>query len=201
MALHTNTRRSHKKQIVAIVVVALLLVGGYGLYANAYNTWPLMPNNNTTNNSQDTASGKVSKGNSDKNTDESDLIKKGGNKNQGKHSTDGTGVSDNQGKGVSPQSGGVSSDSKQITLYTPKSGQTLTSGTSIKGAASVSKIQYRISDDIHGQIGQGSLDVKDGYFSGTISVNGTDAKSGTFEVYSFNSQGQEVNHIGIKVKY
>lgn len=212
-----NTPKSPIKKIIIIalcVIIAACL--GYGVYAKSNTAWPFSLNETQ----QDGNDASSAKGNDDLDVDEANTneenditenkkiispgveerVKKGEGSGQKDSTTSGTGIFDTRGKNVSNQSGGVSSKSGAMTLYTPAENEKLTSGTIIKGSTSASKIYYRINDNLHGMIGSGQLTPKSGKFSGELSVN-TGAKAGSFEVYNLNSSGQEINNISIQVRY
>ncbi|MGH7217928.1 MAG: hypothetical protein ACREGE_00570 [Candidatus Microsaccharimonas sp.] len=206
MALQLKTNKNNKKIILITVGVVLLALSSYFIYAKSVATWPFNSSTDSPAKSQKPGTSiSVPEDNETPVNPKDDLernsIEQGGNTNQGQHSTDGSGISDTGGVGVTHQTGGIRSSSGQITLYTPTSGQKLSSGIKISGASSLPEIQYRISDTVRGQIAQGTLSTSGGLFSGTLVVTGTSAKSGTFEVYSFNSEGQEVENIKIEIKY
>lgn len=197
-----NRKKANKKVImtIATVVVALCIMAGYVVYAKSSQVWPFEGDHSSSRNG--TANKKTNKTRDNTGSVSSsieDHAKNGGGSGQDESSTSG-GVSDTGGKDTGAQSGGVSSQSGNITLYTPGLNQNISGDIVVTGAAKVPEVFYRISDDVHGMINSGKLSVHDGRFSGNLSVS-TTAKRGTFEVYSFNVQGQEVNNINIAVGY
>lgn len=201
-------RKKRLSKWLLVVPIAIVLLGGYGMYAEANSLWPFATSHiaSTTEDSKATStknpasSRAVDKKNDIISPQTESHIKNGGGSGQDNSSTSGTGISDTGGSGVTKQSGGVSSKSGNITLYSPASNQTITGEIAVKGAANVSEVFYRINDNVHGMISNGRLEVHNGYFSGNLSAS-TNATEGTFEVYSLNSQGQEVNNISVKVNY
>lgn len=189
----------NKKRLVIIVAVTMLIVAlpfvyVYGFGGNLFG-WAEF---------QDTEDSRP--GVNEPRNAEDDATKQEGNQghssgNDESNTGGGTGVVDSEGSDVDGgQSGGVSSESGDITLLTPQEGQKLENGQSIQGGASVDKVFYRLEDDVRGVIGTGELQVRDGKFSGTLSLN-TSGKNGTLDVYSFDGQDREVNSIRIKVTY
>ena len=191
--------RSHKnmpKRLIITTLVIIILLGGYLFIAKASSLWPFQANNqkNSSKNNE------TSSNTSDKPTQEAEDYVKDGGGSQDSSPSQGSGVTDTGGSNVTKQSGGISSSSGDITLYSPTTDQTISNGVKVSGSANVSEVFYRINDTTHGMIANGRLAVKNGLFSGTINVN-TDASTGTFEVYSFNSQGQEINNISVDIRY
>jgi len=189
---YSNTPK--KITILVVVIVLVCSLVGYSLYAYLENTWPFtrsIPSEtqNSTKNSDSTSS---------VGTDVENYIKDSGG-SQSDSSTQAGGVVDTGGKNVT-QSNGISSSSGDITLYSPVVNQKVSGQVTVSGSAKVSEVFYRINDDVNGMIGSGRLTVHSGYFSGNLTVS-TKASTGSFEVYSFNSQGQEINNISISIKY
>lgn len=102
-----------------------------------------------------------------------------------------------------PSSQWATSSSGAITLQEPYSDETIQSGATISGTAesSVSTVNYILTDNSVGQIAQGSLDVVNGKFTGTLHFT-SHSTAGTLQVYSPNpSNGAEENIINIDVNY
>ena len=195
-------RINTKKTIITLLVIALLAVFGYVAYAYTNDMWPFT-NSQSSENSPESED-KINESDNDpslnSNKKDQDEALKEGNKIQGNHETAGSGVTDNNGKGVK-NTGGVTSDSGNITLYTPTNNQEVSTGVSVTGKTNASNIHYRLSTSSQ-QIALGELSVVNGKFSGDIVVNGVDdGETGTFEVFSFNTKGQEVNNVRVKVVY
>lgn len=187
------SKQKQRKQSIPkwfiILILSVALLGGYLVYAAYNNMWPFPAKSPSSTNTNTTVP-----------NDNEEYVQNGGGSGQDDSPTAGSGITDTEGKNVNASNSGVSSDSQNITLYNPVKNQRLKSGDSITGKASTQTVYYRISDDINGMISNGQLKVVDGKFSGIINVN-TSAKNGTFEVYSFNTEGQEINNINIEVTY
>lgn len=110
------------------------------------------------------------------------------------------GAIDTKGTGVpsSTTTPTATSSSGLISLYTPSSSSTLRSGDVISGTAKVNPVHYRLVDDEVGVIAQGSLTVVNRKFSGTIHFL-PHASSGQLDLFSYNSDGVEVNSIRINL--
>lgn len=187
-----SKRTQHKQSIpkwFVVLTILVILLGGYLVYAAYANLWPFTAKTATDTTSSSTIP-----------NDNEDYVQSGGGSGQDDSQTAGSGITDTEGENVKPSDSGISSSSKNITLYNPAKNQHIKSGDVITGKANVQTVYYRINDDINGMISNGQLKVVDGKFSGVINVN-TRAKNGTFEVYSFNAEGQEVNNISIEVAY
>lgn len=110
-------------------------------------------------------------------------------------------VKDTNGQNVVENNNPALSSTKAITLSSPTDGAKIVNGSVVSGMATVGVVYYRIKDDIRGVIGQGTLSVIDGKYSGVLAVSSSGAE-GTFEVYSLNaSTGAEENNIKIKVTF
>ena len=108
-------------------------------------------------------------------------------------------VKDTGGQSTVVNNNPVQSSTKSISLASPTEGSKITNGSKVSGTATVGTVNYRIKDDVRGVIGQGSLGVIDGKYSGEIAIAST-GEEGTFEIYSLNtSTGAEENNIKIKV--
>ncbi|HET9174013.1 MAG TPA: hypothetical protein VFN56_01885 [Candidatus Saccharimonadales bacterium] len=95
----------------------------------------------------------------------------------------------------------MTSASGNITLQQPYNNQTIQSGAPISGLAKVSSVQFVLTDDTVGLIAQGSLNVVNGQFSGTLHFT-AHASHGKIEVYSPNPEtGAEENIISAEVNF
>jgi len=97
-----------------------------------------------------------------------------------------------------PTSSAVSSSSGLITVYSPTSGSKLSSGDAVSGTAKVGTVYYRIVDNSVGVISQGSLSVVNHKFSGNVYFH-PHASTGQLDVFSYDSQGAEVNSVQINL--
>lgn len=208
-----KSKSSIKKTTVIALCVIIVACLGYGIVAKSMNLWPFTSDainagENTSVIDKNDIKQKTANRDVDANDNESPAIdpdvekriEDGGNTGQGQSSASGTGISDTGGKDATKQSGGVSSKSGNITLYSPTANHKLSNSSLIKGSAKVQQVYYRISDNVHGMTGSGRLNVRDGLFSGKIAVS-TSAEKGLLELYSLNGDGQEINNITIKVTY
>jgi len=112
-------------------------------------------------------------------------------------------ATDNQ--GATPSSSTNSSQwtvstSGLVTVKQPASNSLLKSGDSLFGSAKVSQVQYRLIDNQVGVLAQGPLNVVDGNFSATLHFRAV-ANTGRLDVFSFDSQGAEVNEVQIPVRF
>jgi len=100
-----------------------------------------------------------------------------------------------------PSSDWVSSSSGDITLQLPTENTTVETGDTISGTATVSSVNYILSDTSVGEIDQGTLPVVNGRFSGKMEFS-TSAPSGTLQVYYANpSNGAEEDLVEINVNF
>jgi hypothetical protein len=92
------------------------------------------------------------------------------------------------------------STSGVITVKLPTANQTIQSGTTITGTASVSQVQYRLTDNQVGVISQGPINVVGGNFTATISFKAY-GNSGRLDVFTTDSTGKEFNEVQIPVNF
>jgi hypothetical protein len=130
-------------------------------------------------------------------------------KGDGRHSVDGQsgassdgGVTDNHGDTTKDGSTSeVTSSSGNVTVFGPQANSSLSSGDTLRGTAKgLAEMQYRIVDDKAGVIGQGTLEVVEGAFSGKFQFS-PQSDTGRIDVYSFNSNYQETDNVQIPVRF
>jgi hypothetical protein len=114
------------------------------------------------------------------------------------------GAVDNNGKTtdtIPPSSEWTSSTSGDITLQQPTNNSTISSGDTISGLANTSTVSFILKDTSAGVIAQGSLNVVNGKFSGTLQFT-PHSSTGSLEVYYPNpDNGAEEDVINITVNY
>ena len=94
----------------------------------------------------------------------------------------------------------IVSDSGNITVKQPLANAQLQSGAALSGSAKVSMINFRLIDSSVGVISEGTLNVVNGNFSGTLSFT-PHSSSGRLDVFSTDSQGVELNEVQISVSF
>ena len=112
-------------------------------------------------------------------------------------------ATDNQGavpNSSSNSSYWTTSTSGLVTVKQPGANSVLGSGAALYGSAKVSQVQYRLIDNQVGVLAQGPLNVVGGNFSATLHFRPI-ASSGRLDVFSFDSQGAEVNEVQIPVRF
>lgn len=87
-----------------------------------------------------------------------------------------------------------------ITVSSPTSGALFNSGSSLVGRANVSKVSYRLIDNVSGVTATGDLSVNGGNFSGKFSFS-TKATEGRLDVFQTGAGGIEKSIIEIPVKF
>ncbi len=113
----------------------------------------------------------------------------------------GVSVNDTSGSAQSnPTSTPLVSQDGVITVYSPTNNGLFASGTSLTGKASVSKVSYRLIDNVSGVTATGDLAVTNGRFSGEFSFN-TNASEGRLDVFTITSGGVEKSIIEIPVRF
>lgn len=94
----------------------------------------------------------------------------------------------------------ITSSTGEITVYSPNKDSIIKSGVILSGTSTLPKVEYRIIDSVSGVITTGSLAVKDGRFSGKITIS-TSANEGRIDVFAVRSDLTEYSHIEIPVKF
>lgn len=94
----------------------------------------------------------------------------------------------------------ISSESGVIVVQQPVKDQTIKSGATLSGTASVGQIQYRLIDDSSGVISQGIIDVSNGKYSVALGFS-SKGSSGRLDVFSINATGNEINEVQIAVRF
>jgi len=94
----------------------------------------------------------------------------------------------------------VVSDSGNITVKQPVANAKLQSGAVLSGSAKVSTVNFRLIDSNVGVISEGTLNVVNGNFSGTLNFT-PQSSSGRLDVFSTDSQGVELNEVQISVSF
>jgi hypothetical protein len=94
----------------------------------------------------------------------------------------------------------VVSKSGDITVKQPIANATFHSGDTLSGSAKVGVISFRLIDDDVGVISQGTLNVVNGDFSGTLNFT-PQAPTGRLDVFTTNDQGVELNEVQISVRF
>jgi hypothetical protein len=102
---------------------------------------------------------------------------------------------------VPPASQWTTSTSGNITLQQPAAGSIVQTGDTISGLAKVSTVQFILTDNSVGLIDQGTLNVVNGKFAGTLAF-AVQSDGGKLEVYSPNpTTGAEEDIININVNF
>ncbi|MEK7599580.1 MAG: Gmad2 immunoglobulin-like domain-containing protein [Patescibacteria group bacterium] len=94
----------------------------------------------------------------------------------------------------------ISSESGVIVVQQPIKDQTIKSGATLSGTASVGQIQYRLIDDSSGVISQGIIDVSNGKYSVALGFS-PKGSSGRLDVFSISASGNEINEVQIAIKF
>lgn len=87
-----------------------------------------------------------------------------------------------------------------ITVKLPSGNSTIQSGATLSGTASVSQVQYRLTDDQVGVISEGPINVVGGNFTATINFT-SHGNSGRLDVFSTDTTGKEYNEVQIPVNF
>jgi hypothetical protein len=98
------------------------------------------------------------------------------------------------------QSTWITSASGEITVQQPVANSVLLNGDYLVGTAKVNIVSYTLIDDRVGVVSQGSLNVVNGKFSGSILFT-PHSSGGRLDVYSTNGKGVEFNQIQIGVRF
>lgn len=113
------------------------------------------------------------------------------------------GANDTNGSGSSstPASQWTTSQSGEITVKQPVANDTIQDGAVLSGSAKVGQVYFNLIDDQVGVIAQGSLNVVNGDFSGTLHFT-PHSTSGRLDIYSTTTPGgPELNLVEIAVHF
>lgn len=92
------------------------------------------------------------------------------------------------------------SQSGVITVKLPSANQKIQPGATLTGTASVSQVQYRLTDDQVGVISEGPVNVVNGTFTANINFN-SKSTSGRLDVFTADAAGRELNEVQIPVNF
>ena len=116
-------------------------------------------------------------------------------------SNDKGGAVDNKGDSNTNTSGGSVSASGLVTVLSPVSNQLFGSGSVLRGRVNnLTKVQYRVVDDVEGVVAQGSLDVVNGSFSGTMQFT-SKGTTGRVDVFTYDQSYDERNNVQVPVHF
>lgn len=180
-----------KNKSVLIILLALLVAAivGVGYFIYHKDNSPVVMVNQTahTTSKLPTAQSGYSSG-KPRSTSSSNNAQGGATDNNGAVTNPGT-----------PTGQPTSSTSGLITLQYPSANQIISSGVQIYGQAQVSTVQFQLVDNASGLLAQGSLNVVNGKFSGTLQFTPS-SNNGQLNIFSQNSPtSPEVNIISIPV--
>lgn len=94
----------------------------------------------------------------------------------------------------------VTSSSGEITVYTPVANSHIKAGQTVAGTSTLTKVTYRVLDDVTGMIAMGELSVVNGKFSGAIDFN-TTSKNGRIDIFATKSDGSEYSTVEIPIVF
>lgn len=183
LTVNKVVNKNHKnKKIIAIILIliALLIVGGY-LYHHDNKKVPTTTASNTA------KSGKTNKPSI--------------SSTQGGVTRNSSGTTGSAASSLPPSSDWVSSTNGDIVLQQPSANSTIQPGDTISGTANVSNVQFILTDNTVGLIAQGTLNVVNGKFSGTLQFT-PHSTTGKLEIYYPDpDNGAEEDVIDIGVNY
>lgn len=94
----------------------------------------------------------------------------------------------------------ITSKSGNITVQQPLANAMLENGAVLSGTAKVDTIHFRLIDNKVGVIAEGTLNVVEGKFSGTLHFT-PNSSTGRLDVFSTDASGVELNEIQIGVQF
>lgn len=117
-------------------------------------------------------------------------------------------LNENDGSGSITDTGGTAdevdlsspttSQTGEITVYSPKANATIRSGYTVYGTSTLPKVSYRLIDSISGVVATGELSVVGGKFSGSLSF-ASNADEARLDFYSTKSDGTEFSNVSINL--
>lgn len=195
-----NSRPSPKtKHPVRIAVTLLILfVLLYLGSARMFHAWPF--ERATFNPSTATTPSKSATAQSDFNG--GDKRSTDTNTNTAANGADNTLTDNNGAVSSTPQSSqwSKSTDGSSIIVYGPAANSNLSDGAVLSGAATGSRVSFRLVDNLSGVIANGSISVVNGKFSGTLHFS-TQATEGQIVVFDQAPDGTESNNTTIPVRF
>lgn len=174
------------KKVVITLVCLVVVVGGVYIYWQSHRLKSDAVTSSSAASAQNDYKG------DDRHTDDgqTDPVKQGG-------------AVDNNGdtSSSSDTSKEIMSASGLLSVISPASGDTISTGATLRGTAkNSSEVQYRIIDNTVGVIGQGALKVVNGRYSGTLQFT-PQASSGRIDIFTYNSNYQEQNNVQVQVQF
>ncbi|MCA9348509.1 hypothetical protein KC867_03810 [Candidatus Saccharibacteria bacterium] len=94
----------------------------------------------------------------------------------------------------------ISSNSGEITVYSPVKESLLRSGQVVAGASTLPRVTYRVIDNVSGMIAMGELSVVNGKFSGTIDFD-TSSQDGRLDIFATRPDGSEYSVIEVPIRF
>ncbi len=94
----------------------------------------------------------------------------------------------------------TSSATKEIVVHNPSKNKLIKSGAEISGTSSLSKVDFRLIDEVTGVIAQGQISVVNGKFAGTLNFT-TSANGGRLDIYGTKVDGREFSSVEIPLKF
>lgn len=183
-----NTKKSHKKRLLWLLVIITPLVVGAVAYAYHQATKPKP--------AKTTSTAKTAQNNYHDGDNRPNDVGTGGT-SQG-------GAIDNKGEAPSSPSGGgatITSDSGVITVKGIAANSLLSNGDALYGTStSQGVVNFRVIDEEVGMVAQGTLQIVNGSFSGKLAFT-PHANTGRLDVYTTNSMGEEENNLEIPVRF
>jgi cytoskeletal protein RodZ len=101
---------------------------------------------------------------------------------------------------IPPENQWSKSNDGVISVYSPTKNQIVQNGQIVSGASTTSTVSFRLIDDVSGVIIQGSLNVVEGRFSGSLNFN-TAGTNGRLDIFNSATDGTESSNIEIPVRF
>jgi cytoskeletal protein RodZ len=182
--MRTKREINNKKKSVVIILIIILVI-----LAAALGIFILNRNNEPeTTSKSPTAQSNYNSGGNHQNSSSGNVTQGGATDNNGKATNQST-----------SQSQWKTSDSGVIILKEPITPAVIKNGDEFSGVATnLDKIEYRLVDNAAGVIAQGELNVVNDNFSGNLQFQ-TKGGLGRLDVYSYDSQGREINSVELTV--
>jgi hypothetical protein len=180
----TSTVKQHKQQLLVLAVVIVVVIGSFVYWRS---TQPKPVRQETP---RPTITSLPAKGNPK--PEKSSTVATGSNP--------GTGTDTTPEKITTKPTQWSASKSGVVVVQNPIIDQTIKPDAILSGTSSANTLQYRLIDDDTGIISEGSIDVKDGKFSVSMSFK-SHASTGRLDVFTVNSSGVEEDEVQIKVNF
>lgn len=189
MKIKSQRSIDRKPLILSLLIFLICVFAGYGIYAHYARIWPFATQ--AVKSDTSAVEPEYSPNDPKNKSGQSSSLDRGD-----------TVVKDTAGEdaSVDTSSSTLSSPKGMIVVSSPGKNSLLTNGSVIAGTSSYDMVYFRIYDDNVGRIAEGSLEVKNGKFSGAVSLD-SKGSTGTINIFYRLDDGNETETVSIPVRF